>query len=248
MKIEIRDSYGAISKRAANLVAREIVVKEKPVLGLPTGDTPKRMYDILVNYYEEGLLDFSEVRTFNLDEYYPISGNDPRSFNKYMEDRLFEGVNIKNKNSHIFNGEVEEKKIEPHCRGYERKIADAGGIDLIVLGIGENGHIGFNEPGARFDTVSRVVELSKDTIEENFEDPGTAPERAITMGIKTITQSRKILLLASGEQKARAIKEATTGPVTREWPASVLQLHPDVTFLLDKGAGKGLDLDTGEEI
>lgn len=244
MKIEVKDNYEEVSQRAAELVARELLLREEPVMGLPTGGTPKKMYDILVTYYEKGLVDFSKVTTFNLDEYYPISKNDPESFNRYMEERFVSKVNIKNENYHIFNGEIDEDKTDSHCRNYEKSIKEAGGIDLTVLGIGENGHIAFNEPGTDFSAISRKVKLNKETIENGFEDVDSAPKEALTMGIKTITHSTKILLLASGDHKARAIEEAISGPVTRDCPASVLQLHPEVTFLLDEEAGKRISLNS----
>lgn len=242
MKVAVKPNYEEISRAGAKAIVRELLTRDKPVLGLPTGNTPKRTYELLVKYYEEGLVDFSEVTTFNLDEYYPISVDDPRSFHSYMEENLFRWVNIEEKDAHLLNGEVGRSEVEAHCSDYERKISDAGGLDLTVLGIGENGHIGFNEPGVDFGTTTRLVELQEFTVEKNFKTTSSAPKRALTMGLKTITRSRKILLLASGESKADAVKGAVFGPVTEECPASVLQLHPDVTFLLDQGAAKKIDL------
>ena len=242
MKIEVRSSYDEVSRRASKFVAREIVSNPHPVLGLPTGNTPKRLYELLVKYYDEGLISFSDVETFNLDEYYPISGDDPRSFRHYMDKWLFNQVNIQEQNVHIFDGEVPRDELEKHCRNYEEMIKGSGGIDLMVLGIGKNGHIGFNEPGVEFGTTSRLVQLKESTLERNFDEPSRAPDTALTMGIKTIMNSSKILLIASGEAKAEAVRQSIRGEVRDDYPASVLQLHPEVTFMLDRKAAGQLDL------
>lgn len=242
MKIEVRSSYDEVSRRASKFVAREIVSNPHPVLGLPTGNTPKRLYELLVKYYDEGLISFSDVETFNLDEYYPISGDDPRSFRHYMDKWLFNQVNIQEQNVHIFDGEVPRDELEKHCRNYEEMIKGSGGIDLMVLGIGKNGHIGFNEPGVEFGTTSRLVQLKESTLDRNFDEPSRAPDTALTMGIKTIMNSSKILLIASGEAKAEAVRQSIRGEVRDDHPASVLQLHPEVTFMLDRKAAGQLDL------
>lgn len=236
MKIEIENNYEEISKRAARITAREILVREDPVLGLPTGDTPKGMYELLVEYYQSGLIDFSKVKTFNLDEYYPMSKEDPNSFGRYLEERLLSKVNIGEDNIHLIDGSVPRDQVETYCGNYEEKIDNLGRADLSILGIGENGHIAFNEPGSGFQTATRLVDLEEGTIRRNFENPDEAPNKAITVGIKTIMNSGKILLLAAGEQKSKAIEKSVAGPVTEEWPASILQLHPNVTFLLDEKA------------
>lgn len=241
MKIIVEPSYDEVSKSVAQIIAREIISKNDPVLGLPTGDTPKRTYELLVDYYRHELVDFSSVTTFNLDEYYPISKDDPKSFARYMEERLFNRVNLSKEKTHVPDGTIAESEIEPYCDRYERKISEAGGIDLLILGIGQNGHIGFNEPGVNFGTRTRLVELSKKTLEANFEDQTEAPNRAITMGIRTIMGARKLLLLAVGKRKSTAIKKSLTGPITSEWPASVLQLHPDFTAILDGDASRKLE-------
>jgi glucosamine-6-phosphate deaminase len=242
LKIEVRSSYEEVSRRASRFVASEIVSNPHPVLGLPTGNTPKRLYELLVKYYDEGLISFSDVETFNLDEYYPISGDDPISFRHYMDKRLFSRVNIQEQNVHIFDGEVHQGEIDNHCRNYEEMIRNSGGIDLMVLGIGKNGHIGFNEPGVGFETTSRLVQLEDSTLNRNFDDPSTAPDTALTMGIKTIMNSNRILLIATGEAKAEAVKQSIRGEVRNDYPASVLQLHPEVTFTLDRKAAGKLDL------
>ena len=241
MKIEVVSSYEEMSERVARTIAREIISRPEPVLGFPTGDTPKLTYEILVNYYEKGLVNFSDVTTFNLDEYYPISNNHPDSFARYMEERLFSRVNIANENIHVPDGTIPESEIESYCDEYERKIAEAGGLDLLILGIGENGHIGFNEPGVDFGSRTRLVDLKRKTLEANFEDPEEAPKRALTMGIKTIMRAQNIVLLATGKKKSTAIERALQGPVSNRWPASILQLHPNVTLILDEPAGRELE-------
>lgn len=248
MKIIVEPSYEEVSKSAAQIIAREIILQTDPVLGLPTGDTPKRIYELLVGYYREGLVDFSSVTTFNLDEYYPISKDDPKSFARYMEERLFTQVSLSRERIHVPDGTIAENEIEPYCEKYERKIAKAGGIDLLILGIGQNGHIGFNEPGVNFGTRTRLVELRRETLEANFEDPAEAPEGAITMGIKTIMRAKKLLLLVDGKRKSTPIKKSFTGPITSEWPASVLQLHPDLTVILDEEAGGDLSVNFGRKV
>lgn len=238
MEIKIKNNYDAVSETAARTIAGEILTREDPVLGLPTGDTPKGTYELLVNYYEQGLLDFSRVKSFNLDEYYPISPDHRKSFARYMEKRLFGKVDTREKNVTVPDGTVPRDKIERYCKSYEEKISAAGGIDLLILGIGKNGHIGFNEPGTDFGSKTRLVELTERTKKENFNDPDAAPDRAITMGIRTIMNAKRIVLLATGEEKSRSIGKALTGPVTEEWPASILQLHPNAAFVLDRRAGK----------
>ena len=244
MKIRVEADYESLSYTAARILARELLTNDDPVLGLPTGETPKLTYGILVDYYEDGLLDFSGVETFNLDEYYPIKKDDPRSFHSYMEEHLTDRVNLSPERTHIPNGELPEKEIGGHCREYEREIDRAGGLDLVVLGIGKNGHIGFNEPGTRFDTGTRRVELRKKTIQQNFSNPEEAPGEALTVGIKTITRARKILLLASGMQKRKAIDKCIDGRISESCPASVLQLHPNTTVLLDDEAAANLNIES----
>lgn len=238
LKTKIEPNYNAVSRTATRMIAREILTKKDPVLGLPTGETPKGIYELLVNCYEYGLLDFSRAKTFNLDEYYPISPDHRKSFARYMEKRLFGKVNTRENNVTVPDGSIPLKKIEAYCESYEEKISAAGGMDLLILGIGKNGHIGFNEPGTDFGSRTRLVELTERTKKENFDDPDTAPDRAITMGIRTIMNAKRIVLLATGEEKSGSVRKALTGPVTEEWPASILQLHPNATFVLDREAGK----------
>ncbi|MDF2890572.1 MAG: nagB [Clostridia bacterium] len=229
MRIIIAKDYDELSKKTANLLASQITLKPNSVLGLATGSTPVGAYNDLVRIYKEGDINFTEVVTFNLDEYYGLDKENPQSYYYFMMENLFKHVNINKHNIHIPNGRA--KDIELECIEYENKIKQAGGIDLQLLGIGRNGHIGFNEPDVKF--------LDEDTIEANsrfFTALDEVPRKAISMGIKTIMHSRKIILLASGEEKAETINSMINGKITPELPASVLQLHPDVVVLLDEKA------------
>lgn len=237
MRIVIVDSYADMSVTAARLVRNAIVERSRLVLGLATGGTQVGMYRELVRMHKEEGLDFSGVITFNLDEYLGLGPGDPTSYYTYMHENFFNHVNVKPENIHIPDG----KTLDPEatCRAYEEAIAAAGGIDLQILGIGVNGHIGFNEPGTPFDSVTRPVNLTRSTILANkrfFLSEDMVPRRALSMGIKTIMNARRIILLASGRGKARAIAGTVEGPVTCELPSSVLQLHPDVTLIIDREA------------
>lgn len=237
MKVIFRNDYGEMSQEAARTVARQILAKQDSVLGLPTGNTPIGMYGQLIKLCSHGLISFSKVVTFNLDEYCGLSSDHPGSFYQYMRENLFDHVDISWENIHIPDGVA--PNIEGECRRYEEEIRRHGGIDLQVLGIGLNGHIGFNEPGSGWGTTTRQVQLSHETRRResrNFGDPGEVPTQAITIGIKTIMRAKKILLLASGKEKAQAAEQALRGPVTEKAPASILQLHPAVTVILDKEA------------
>lgn len=236
-RVEVKDNYEELSRYAARFVAKKIITNDEVVLGLPTGETPAKAYDFLVEYHQEDLLDFSHVTTFNLDEYFPIKKENEKSFYRYMKEELYDRVNLPDQRRHIPDGTTPRTEVERHCRDYERKISETGGIDLQVLGIGENGHIGFNEPGTELDTETNLVRLNRETVKEKFEGLSDPPAHAITMGIKTIMQSDEILLLASGKRKAEAVERTLRGPVTRDCPASVLQLHPNVTYIVDKEAG-----------
>ncbi|MBS3787477.1 glucosamine-6-phosphate deaminase [Candidatus Bipolaricaulota bacterium] len=242
MKVEVETNSEEMSKKAASEVGKEILERQKPVLGLPTGETPKGMYNLLVKYYENGLIDFSTVTTFNLDEYYGISEDHPKSFRSYMERHLFEKVNLKRENSYVPAGEIPRDELGDYCKKYERKIIKAGGLDLQILGIGSNGHIGFNEPGSSFDSRTRLVKLTRETVEDSFGNTEKPPDEAITMGIRTIMEAKRIILLASGESKKRAVKRAIEGPITEDCPGSVLQLHPHATAIIDERAAEELEL------
>lgn len=241
IKINIVDNYEEMSKEAARLVAAQIRLKPESVVGFATGSTPTGMYKELVKMYREERLDFSKIVSFNLDEYYPIDPESKQSYYFYMMNNLFDHINIERSNINIPDGKAEEVEIE--CSQYEEKIRSAGGIDLQVLGIGPNGHIGFNEPDLKFEAETHIIDLDKKTIEANsrfFNSVDEVPKRAITMGIKTIMHARKIILLANGSGKAKVIRQAILGSIVPNLPASILQLHQDVTIICDKEASKEL--------
>lgn len=241
MKIIVVNDYDEMSKKAANIITSQIILNSSSVLGFATGDTPLGTYKKLVDTYRDGDIDFSEVKTFNLDEYYHLPEYNPQSYNYYMGENLFKHVNAKPENIHIPKGMC--KSIEEECTNYERAIEQANGIDLQLLGIGKNGHIGFNEPDVKFEATTHLVKLDEDTIQANsrfFDSMEEVPTKAISMGIKTIMQAKKIVLLASGIEKSEAIHNTVRGHITPEVPASVLQLHPDVTIIVDKDAASRL--------
>lgn len=237
MELIVVPDYDEMSRTAANLIAAEIKEKEHPVLGLATGSTPLGTYKELVRLHQEEGLDFSKVTTFNLDEYIGFSPLDRNSYNFYMWENLFFEVNIKRQNVHIPRGDAPD--AEEFCKWYEEEIKRVGGIGLQLLGVGRDGHIGFNEPGSSFSDRTQVKKLAEVTIRDNarfFEKIEDIPCYAITMGIGTILEAKKIILIASGEHKARICAEFIEGPVTRQVPASSLQLHSDVTVIFDKAA------------
>lgn len=237
MKIYMGEDYKGMSRKAANIISAQIILKPDCVLGLATGSTPIGTYDQLVNWYEKGDLDFSKVVTINLDEYKGLSGDNDQSYRYFMNKHLFDRINIYKENTYVPNGlEADSKKA---CQEYNDIITKCGGIDMQLLGLGHNGHIGFNEPGGAFEKETHCVNLTKSTIEANkrfFEKEEDVPRQAYTMGIKSIMQAKKILVVVSGEDKADIVKGAFTGPVTPEVPASVLQLHNDVTLVGDRVA------------
>ncbi|MEW8957863.1 MAG: glucosamine-6-phosphate deaminase [Moorella sp. (in: firmicutes)] len=242
MKIVLARDYQHLSRLGASLVTRAIKQKPNLVLGLATGETPLGLYQELVKLYRQGYLDFSRVVTFNLDEYYGLPPDDPHSYHYYMETNFFKHVNLRRENVHLPPGRPEN--VVAACAAYEAAIAAAGGIDLQILGIGQNGHIGFNEPGAALNATTHLVDLAPETILANarfFSCVEEVPRRAISMGIGTIMKARRILLLASGEDKALAVAQALEGPVTTRVPASLLQLHPCVTVILDRAAAGQLN-------
>jgi len=240
LQVKIAKDYAEMSRLAADMVAQLLENKPDAVLGLATGSTPIGLYEELVRRHKAGL-DFSRVTTFNLDEYYGLDRDHPASYNYFMWEHLFSKINISKDRINIPNGAAPDPEEE--CRRYEAKIAAAGGIDLQVLGIGHNAHIGFNEPGTPFGSTTSLVQLTPSTIKANarfFEKEEDVPRQAISMGIKSIMQSRSIILLANGEGKAEAVAAAIEGPVTEKVPASVLQLHPNCTFILDEAAASKL--------
>ena len=226
-----------MSRKAANIMSAQVIMKPDCVLGLATGSTPIGLYQQLVTWYEKGDLDFSEVRTVNLDEYKGLSRENDQSYYYFMHHNLFDHVNLPAENSHLPNGM--EPDSDKECRRYSELIRSMGGVDLQLLGIGHNGHIGFNEPGDAFDNDVHCVDLTQSTIEANkrfFASADDVPKQAYTMGIKTIMQAKKILIVASGEDKADIVRDAFFGPITPKVPASVLQLHNDVTLVADEAA------------
>ncbi len=231
-----------ISRQAAQLIASAVRKKPALTLGLATGSTMVGVYKHLVGLHQQGSLDFSRVVTFNLDEYLGLPATHPRSFHHFMRENLFAHVNVDPSNVHIPDGTI-HGNYEDYCASYEDAIRMAGGIDLQLLGIGRNGHIGFNEPTSSIGSRTRLKVLSQETMDDNSKSfaPGEeSPRCAITMGIGTILEARKILLLAAGEAKSAAVAKSIEGPITSAVSASALQLHPDVTFIIDDDASSQL--------
>lgn len=239
MRVIVTNDYEEMSKKAAAMIVSHVTLKPNSVLGLATGDTPLGMYKEIIEAYKRNDVDLSQVTTYNLDEYYGLKNDNNQSYHYYMMNNLFKHINVKLDNINVPQGESDN--IEKECKRYEEKIKKSGGIDLQVLGIGCNGHIGFNEPDVNFEAETHLVNLDEDTIKANsrfFESIDEVPTKAISMGIKTIMQSKKIVLLACGSNKAEAIQKTINGKICPEVPASILQLHPDVTIILDKEAAK----------
>jgi glucosamine-6-phosphate deaminase len=238
MLVVIHPDRDEASIHAARIVADHIRRKPNSVLGLSTGNTPIAMYSELIRMHREDSLNLSGVKTFNLDEYFGISHEHPQSFYRHIHQNLLDHINIKPENTRIPDGSA--TNFAKTCVEYEAAIRDAGGIDLQVLGIGRTGHIGFNEPTSSLASRTRLKTLSDETIDDNSKISGDIPTVAITMGIGTILEARKILLLAFGEAKADAVAKAIEGPIASSVSASALQMHPDVTFLLDEAAAAKL--------
>jgi glucosamine-6-phosphate deaminase len=240
---DLKAGSKAVALQIAGIIRDRQKKKEKVVLGLATGSTPKTLYAELVRMHREEKLSFKNVMTFNLDEYYPISNNALQSYNRFMRVNLFNHVDIDPKNIHIPNGEIKKDEIKEHCRRYEKMIHDAGGIDLLILGIGNNGHIGFNEPGSSVHSKTRLITLDNSTRIANayeFANISEVPRLAITMGIAEIMKAKKIILLAWGTSKAPVIKKSAEDDDTEHVPASLLQNHDDVTFVIDEAAAAEL--------
>ena len=243
MKLIRAKDYADMSRKAANIISAQVIMKPNCVLGLATGGTPVGTYKQLVEWYNKGDLDFSEVTTVNLDEYRGLPREHPESYWSFMHKNLFDLVNIRPEAIHLPDGTNMDSAAE--CAHYDEIIRQLGGVDLQLLGIGHDGHIGFNEPGAAFELGTHCVSLTEETIEANkrfFDgDVNQVPKQAYTMGIKTIMQARKVLMVANGAGKADIVKKAFFGPVTPEVPASILQMHPDFTLVLDAEAASRLD-------
>jgi glucosamine-6-phosphate deaminase len=242
MLILLKSNYEELSREAARIVANAVRSNPSVTLGLATGSTMLGMYEELVRLHTVEGLDFSQAATFNLDEYLGLPADHPQSFHCFMRENFFDHVNASAANIHIPDGMI-TGNYDEYCAAYERAIRDAGGIELQVLGIGRNGHIGFNEPTSSFGSRTRLKVLTTQTIEDNrktFSPAEEVPQCAVTMGIGTILEARKILILATGTAKAEAVAHAIEGPITASVTASCLQLHADVTFVIDEEAASQL--------
>ncbi|MCL2526966.1 MAG: glucosamine-6-phosphate deaminase [Defluviitaleaceae bacterium] len=232
-------NYEAMSQKAAEIFAEAVNANPTGSFGFATGSTPIGMYKALTQMQKNSQTNLSKITAFNLDEYYPIKANDPQSYAYFMAEHLFTETGITK--SHIPNGEAKDPQAE--CEAYEQKISSTGGIDMQILGIGTNGHIGFNEPAQNLLATTSYVPLAEATIESNsrlFASPDDVPRHALTMGIHSIMMAKRILLLASGASKAEIIRQTIYGPITTQVPASLLQLHQDVTIIVDSDAAKNL--------
>ncbi len=237
MKIYSTKDYDAMSRKAADILASHVILKPDCVLGLATGSTPIGMYKQLIEWYNQGVLDFSLVHTVNLDEYRGLAPTHDQSYRYFMQHNLFDHVNVKPENTNVPNGLAADPEAE--CARYDQVIDSLGGTDVQVLGMGHNGHIGFNEPADHFPLGTHVVDLTDTTIDANarfFATRDDVPKQALTMGVKNIMQSRHILVVVSGADKAPIVKKAFFGPVTPQVPASILQLHPNVSIVADEAA------------
>lgn len=237
MNLIVANDYNEMSRLAADEIASVIEADSSCVLGLATGSTPIGIYKQLIKFYEEGKISFKDVETFNLDEYVGLDGTSDQSYRYFMNTNLFDHVNIDKARTHVPSGIASD--VDGECSQYDREIEEAGGIDIQLLGIGHNGHIGFNEPCKDFPKTTHKVKLAESTIEANsrlFDSIDEVPRYAVTMGIGTIMAARKILLVANGKDKADIIEKALFGDVTPEVPASILQFHPNVTVVTDEEA------------
>lgn len=237
MKLIKAKDYEDMSRKAASIFFSQITLKPDSVLGLATGSTPVGTYKQLIEWCKAGDLSFKDVKTVNLDEYIGLSGDSDQSYRYFMNENLFNHVDIDKSNTNVPNGKATDMDAE--CVRYEALIRSLGGIDVQLLGIGNNGHIGFNEPNEYFDKFTHVVNLTESTIQANtrfFEKKEDVPRTAVSMGIKTIMEAKKIVLVANGKAKADIIYETCFGPITPNVPASALQLHPDVTIIVDEEA------------
>ncbi|MDA8744285.1 glucosamine-6-phosphate deaminase [Rubripirellula amarantea] len=231
------NSPSEAAEKTSNMIAEMLVATPRITLGLATGSTPIPVYQDLVQRHRDGTLSFAEATSFNLDEYLGLAGDHPQSFRAFMDEHLFRLVDMNVSRIHIPDGLATD--LDAHTKAYEKAIAAAGGIDIQLLGIGSNGHIAFNEPGSSRTSRTRVVELTSDTIQANsrfFDRAEDVPRQAISMGIGTILEAKRIVLLATGPAKAQAVKDAVQGDANESCPASLLQYHPDVTFVLDAEA------------
>lgn len=237
MRIYRAKNYQELSRKAANIISAQVIIKPNCVLGLATGSSPIGTYKQLIEWYNKGDLDFAEVKSVNLDEYRGLGIESDQSYVYFMHHNFFDHINIKPENINLPNGKNPDAAAE--CARYDQVIESLGGIDIQLLGIGRNGHIGFNEPGAAFEKDTHCVDLTESTIEANkrfFNSIDEVPRQAYTMGIRSIMHAKQILLIASGKDKAEAVAKSFFGPVTPEVPASVLQLHQNVVLVADEDA------------
>lgn len=237
MNIIICDNYEELSLKAAEIVASLVNSKPDCILGLATGSTPIGLYENLCKMNKSGEVDFEKVTSFNLDEYYPISPENDQSYRFFMNKHLFSKININIDNTFVPNGEAKDPERE--CREYDHKIKNSGGIDLQILGIGQNGHIGFNEPDDTLNADTHLTGLTESTIEANsrfFEKPKDVPTKALTMGIASILSAKKIILLANGKSKKEVVASLLNSDITTNIPATILKVHPDVTLICDREA------------
>ncbi|WP_209125569.1 glucosamine-6-phosphate deaminase [Alkalihalobacillus sp. BA299] len=237
MNLIIAENYEDMSHKAANYLIEKVKKHPKMNLGLATGGTPERTYELIIEDHQKNGTSYEGIQSFNLDEYIGLAQDHPNSYYYYMCHQLFNDIDIKKENVHLPSGVA--KNLEEECQNYEALITNAGGVDLQILGIGSNGHIGFNEPGTPFQTKTHIVKLTNSTREANsryFVTMADVPTQAITMGIGTIMKSKEILLLVSGDNKAEALQKLMREDVNEQFPASVLKNHPCVTIIADKKA------------
>lgn len=241
MEIYVEKDYEGMSLRAAQMISIEIKRKKNSVLGLASGNTPLGLYKYWIRMVKAGNLSFRGVTSFNLDEYLGLAPDHPQSYRTFMQEHLFDHIDIEAEHTHVPRGDA--KDMAAHCLEYEEMIEQAGGIDIQILGIGQNGHIGFNEPGAPFGKTTHLVELTESTRTVNsryFAPDEEVPTHAITMGLKSIMNAKQIILLAAGQNKSEAVYQAVMDEVNIDLPASVLQLHPNCVFILDEEAASRL--------
>ncbi len=240
MRLILCDNYEEMSEKCTQIIAGQIHMKPNCVLGLATGSTPIGVYQKLTDLYNDGKLDFSEITTFNLDEYYPIAPDNDQSYHYFMNEHLFSKVNIKPENTNILDGLTDNPEKE--CADFEAKIDAANGIDLQLLGVGRNGHIGFNEPDNNLIADTHITDLTENTIEANsrfFKDISEVPTKSLTMGIATILKSKKIVIMANGKAKHHAVTALLNKEITTDIPATMLKVHSDVVLICDKEAYNG---------
>ena len=237
MRVYVAENYTDMSRKAANILSAQVILKPDTVLGLATGSSPVGTYQQLIAWYQKGDLDFAQVRTVNLDEYAGLAPDHEQSYRYFMQENFFDHINILQENTNVPNGLAPD--LEAECQRYNQVIQRLGGIDIQLLGMGHNGHIGFNEPGHAFELKTHVVDLTANTIDANarfFASLDEVPRQAITMGIKSIMQAQRIVMVVSGEDKADIVRAAFTGPVVPQVPASILQMHPNFILVGDKAA------------